>query len=74
MITFWCSLMPLDSDKKIGKLKDIAIGRCRERIELAACKAKELMNKPVPEGQQMIDRGYDQSPRITSFLKKRHGL
>ncbi len=50
-------LMPLDSDKKIGKLKDIAIGRCRERIELAACKAKELMNKPVPEGQQMIDRG-----------------
>ena len=66
--------MPLDSDKKIGKLKDIAIGRCRERIELAACKAKELMNKPVPEGQQMIDRGYDQSRGMTSFLKKRHGL
>ncbi len=74
MITFWCYLMSLDSDKKIGKLKDIAIGRCRERIELAACKAKELMNKPASEGQQMIARGYDQSPRITSFLKKRHGL
>lgn len=66
--------MPLDSDKKIGKLKDIAIARCMERIEQAACKAKELMNKPKREGQEKIDRSCDQSPEITSFLKKRHGL
>jgi hypothetical protein len=66
--------MPLNSDKKIGKLKDIAIGRCRERIELAASKAKELMNKPVREGLDISDWNYEQSSQITSFLKKRHGL
>jgi hypothetical protein len=66
--------MPLDSDRKIGKLKDMAIGRCMERIEQAASKAKELMNKPNREGQEKIDRSCDQSPKITSFLKKRHGL
>jgi hypothetical protein len=67
--------MPLDSDKKIGKLKDIAIGRCRERIEQAACKAKELMNKPLPEGQKKSDIYYNnKSSGITSILKKRHGL
>ena len=66
--------MPLDSNKKIGKMKDIAIARCMERIEQAACKAKELMNKPKREGQERRDRSGDQSHEITSFLKKRHGL
>ena len=66
--------MQIDSDKKISKLKDLAISRCRERIEQAACKAKEFMNKPKPEGQEKIDRSYDQSSGITSLLKKRHGL
>jgi sporulation protein YlmC with PRC-barrel domain len=36
--------MSQDSGEKIGKLKNIAIDRCRERIEQAAFKAKELMN------------------------------
>jgi hypothetical protein len=66
--------MPLDKDKKIGKLKDIALGRCRERIEQAACKVKELMNKPIPEDQYQKNRYYDQSPGITSFFKKKRGL
>jgi hypothetical protein len=65
--------MPLDSDKKIGKLKDIAIGRCRERLEQAACKAKELMNKPS-EGKDEKYRFNNQTSDITSFLKRRHGL
>jgi hypothetical protein len=62
------------SEKKIGKLKDIAIGRCRERIELAACKAKELMNNPSPEGKDERGRYINQPPGMTSFLKRRHGL
>jgi hypothetical protein len=66
--------MVIDSDKKIGKLKDIAIGRCRERIELAACKAKELMNNPAPEGKNERCRYNGQSSGMTSFLKRRHGL
>ena len=66
--------MALDSDKMIWKLKDMAIERCRERIEQAACKAKDLMNKPTPEKQDMRTRCYDQSSGITSFLKKKRGL
>jgi hypothetical protein len=66
--------MSQDSGKKIGKLKDIAIDRCRERIEQAACKAKELMNKPSPEGESERYRFNHQPSGMTSFLKKRHGL
>ena len=66
--------MPLDSDTKITKLKNMAIGRCMERIEQAASRAKELMNKPKNEGKEKINSNSDQSTRITSFLKKRHGL
>ena len=66
--------MTQDSEKKIGKLKDIAIDRCRERIEHAACKAKELMNKPSPDGKDEKYRINHQSSGMTSFLKKRHGL
>jgi len=55
-------------------LKDMAIGRCRERIEQAACRAKELMNKPKSEGQKEGTANYTQPSGITSFLKKRHGL
>jgi hypothetical protein len=66
--------MSQDSEKKIGKLKDMALGRCRERIEQAACKAKELMNKPKSEGQKEGTTHYTQPSGMTSFLKKRHGL
>ena len=62
--------MTQDSEKKIGKLKNIAIDRCRERIEQAACKAKELMNKPKSEGQKEGTTNYNQPSGITSFLKK----
>jgi hypothetical protein len=37
--------MTRDINIKIGKLKDMAIGRCKDRIEQAACKAKELMKR-----------------------------
>jgi hypothetical protein len=66
--------MSQDSERKIGKLKNIAIDRCRERIEQAACKAKELMNKPKSEGNDEIYRYNNQPSGMTSFLKKRHGL
>jgi hypothetical protein len=66
--------MSLDSDTKITKLKNMAIGRCMERIEQAACKAKELMNKPKSEGPNEGTTNHTQPSGITSFLKKRHGL
>ena len=66
--------MAHDINKKIERLKDVAIGRCRERIEQAACKAKELLNRPKHEGQKEGDSNYSQPSGVTSFLKKRHGL
>jgi len=66
--------MAFESDKKIGKLKDIAIGRCRERIEMAACRAKEVMNNPAPEKKDAKYQYNIQSTGMTSFLKRRHGL
>jgi len=66
--------MTRNINNKIGKLKDMAIGRCRERIEQAACRAKELMNRPKSEGENGGTAMYTQPSGITSFLKKRHGL
>jgi hypothetical protein len=66
--------MTSDINNKIGKLKNLAIDRCRERIEQAACKAKEIMNRPKSEGQKEGTTNYTQPSGITSFLKKRHGL
>jgi hypothetical protein len=66
--------MSQDSEIKIGKLKNIAVDRCRERIEQAACKAKELMNKPKSEGKDEVYRYNNQPSGMTSFLKRRHGL
>jgi hypothetical protein len=63
-----------DIDKKIVKLKDLAIDRCRERIERAKLKAKELMNGEGPERQRERKTNQIQSYDVTSFLKKRHGL
>jgi hypothetical protein len=41
-----------DIDKKIMRLKDLAIDRCRERIEQVKLKAKELINRDGPERQE----------------------
>jgi hypothetical protein len=64
-----------DIDKKIVKLKDLAIDRCRERIEQAKLKAKELMNGGEGlERQKEKKTNHIQPYGVTSFLKKRHGL
>jgi hypothetical protein len=55
--------MSLITDKKILALKDIALGRCRERIELAAGKAKS--------SSEIIYYG---QPGLTSILKRNRGL
>jgi hypothetical protein len=63
-----------DIDKKIVKLKDLALDRCRERIEQAKIKAKELMNGEGPERQKEKKPNHIQTYDVTSFLRKRHGL
>jgi hypothetical protein len=66
--------MVSDIDKKIVKLKDFAIDRCRERIEQARFRAKELINGKNFNRQREDNTNHTQSCGVTSFLKKRHGL
>jgi hypothetical protein len=55
-------------------LKDLAIDRCREQIEQARIKAKELINGESFERQKEKKPNHIQLYGVTSFLKKRHGL
>ena len=66
--------MPRDMKTLIDKLKAEAVGRCRERIEQAACKAKGLLNGKKPEEQKENNTGRTQPGGVTSMLKRRHGL
>ena len=66
--------MVSDLNKKIEKLKEMAIGRCRERIEQVACKAKGLIKGQKPEEHEEGNTNHTQPYGVTSFLKKRHGL
>jgi hypothetical protein len=63
-----------DIDKKIVRLKDLAIDRCRDRIEQAKLKAKEFINGENLKRQREDNTNHTQSYGVTSFLKKRHGL
>jgi hypothetical protein len=66
--------MTRDTNNKIERLKDLAINRCRERIEQAKCKAKEFINGENLKNQKENNTNRTQSYGVTSFLKKRHGL
>jgi hypothetical protein len=57
----------------LEKIKDNAVGRCRERIELAADRAREVLNTKKKEDPK------DYPPKVepqgvTSFMKRQHGL
>ena len=57
----------------LEKLKDNAVGRCRERIELAADKAKGVLNGKKPE-DPMDSPPKREPPGMTSYMKRQHGL
>jgi hypothetical protein len=57
----------------IGKIKDSAVARCRERIELAADKAREVLNGKKPEDPK-DSPSKKEPPGMTSCLKRQHGL
>ena len=65
--------MVKDITDTINALRNAAIGRCRERLELAAQKAKGFI-----KNGQSLDRS-DKIPTkkeygITSCMKRKHGL
>jgi len=57
----------------IGKIKDRAVARCRERIELAADKAREVLNGNKPDEPTNLPQKKE-PPGMTSCLKRKHGL
>ncbi|GAB6285175.1 MAG: hypothetical protein STSR0009_13760 [Methanoregula sp.] len=57
----------------IGKIKDNAVARCRERIELAADKARGVLSGNKPEDSAVLPPKKE-PPGMTSCLKRQHGL
>lgn len=65
--------MVKDITDTINALRNAAVGRCRERLELAAQKAKGFI-----KNGQSVDRS-DKTPSckeygVTSLMKRKHGL
>jgi hypothetical protein len=63
-----------DMTKIIEKMKNAAIGRCRERIELASQRAKERM----ADGKCCVIKEKEfytiENHGMTTIFKRRHGL
>ena len=68
------SLMPDDIMKIIGALKADTVGRCRERINLASCKAKEIIGRKDSARPAGKGTGDNDNQGITGVLRRRHGL
>jgi hypothetical protein len=57
----------------LEKIKENAVGRCRERIEMAADKAREILNTKKKDDPK--DYPPKVEPRsVTSLMKRQHGL
>ena len=57
----------------IGAMRDAAVGRCRERIEQAALRARGIVGtQKQNEAKEQPDSGSQYG--VTSLLKRKHGL
>lgn len=63
--------MPKDITHVIESLRNTAVGRCRERIDEAARRAKELIEDEETKTHQS---SYHDAYGVTSVLKRKHGL
>jgi hypothetical protein len=60
--------------KIIGSLKAETVGRCRERIDQASQKAKEIMGREGCSCRKDVKSCCHEKPGVTTILKRRHGL
>ncbi|MDO9324466.1 MAG: hypothetical protein Q7T80_05850 [Methanoregula sp.] len=58
----------------INTLKNTAVGRCRQRIEEAALKARELRGGGPTDNEMKQPRPGESQCGVTSILKRKHGL
>jgi len=66
--------MVQDILKAIDALKATAVGRCRQRIEDAARKAREIRGGGQPGEEKKQSGSCEPQCGVTSILKRRHGL
>ena len=66
--------MVRDLAKSINELRCAAVGRCRERLEQAAQKAKGILNNGQIEEKEEKDPPCKEHYGVTSLLKRKHGL
>jgi len=66
--------MVKDITKTINALRCTAVGRCRERLEQAAQKAKGIFNNGQPEEKKEMPPPCKEQYGVTSLMKRKHGL
>lgn len=66
--------MAKDLTKIIKTLRNEAVGKCRERIEQAANKTKEVLNTQNSVAGNSKTPPCSDNGGVTSLLKRRHGL
>jgi hypothetical protein len=66
--------MVKDLTKTINSLRCIAVGRCRERLDQAAQKAKGLIRNGQPVEQKEKPPCGEEQYGVTSLMKRKHGL
>ncbi|MFA6226737.1 MAG: hypothetical protein WC620_11340 [Methanoregula sp.] len=66
--------MVQDILKTINALKNTAIGKCRQRIEETARKARELRKGGQTQGENKQSEPCEPQCGVTSILKRKHGL
>jgi len=66
--------MVQDILKAINTLKNSAVGRCRQRIEEAARKARELRGNGQADEEKKHSVSAEPGCGVTSILKRKHGL
>jgi len=66
--------MVKDITKTINALRCTAVGRCRERLELAAQKAKGILKNGQQEEKKETAPPNEEQYGVTSLMKRKYGL
>jgi hypothetical protein len=66
--------MVKDITKTINALRCTAVGRCRERLEEAALKAKGILKNGQQVEKKETPPPSEDQYSVTSLMKRKHGL
>jgi hypothetical protein len=66
--------MVKDITKTINALRCTAVGRCRERLDQAAQKARGILKNGQPEEKKEKPLASEEQYGVTTLMKRKHGL